>query len=172
MLNIFFFVFIKSKFLNKKFVPFYNFVSRKPNRYSCLSRVIVDQMAYSVYTTMNRSTMSFFITKILSKWLFLVLGHMDSVFYKLINTRISSRRNWHNRNTKHSFHLVHIDCSTVGCNLVHHIKSDNHRYIHFNELHRQIQITFDISSINNINQSLRLLVQNKISRNKFFATIW
>ena len=67
--------------------------------------------------------------------------------------------------------MVYVYASAVGSELVHHIKSNNHRYVHFKELHGQIQISLNIRSVNYIYDSVGIFGKNKITGNDLLAAI-
>ena len=68
----------------------------------------------------------------------------------------------YNRNSQSGTHLLHINGAAVGAHLVHHIQRQNHRDPKLQKLKGEVQIALDISGIDNIDNAVRLLVQNKI----------
>ena len=152
-------------------VIFHQFACSKTNRNLCCPCMIFDQMNNTVEASVYGTIMVCLITEILTKRTFLIMSHMNSMFDKFINSLIFCRGNWNDRHSKLIFHAVNIDVSTIVIHFIHHIKSYNHWDIHLQKLHGQIKITFNVSRINNINNSTWLFVQNKITGNNLFTCI-
>ena len=88
---------------------------------------------------------------------------MYGMTYQLVNALVFGCGNGNYRHTEHCLHSIHVDCALISDDLVHHIKRNDHRHIHFEKLHRKIQISFDIGSVNYIYYSFRLFIEHKIS---------
>ena len=70
--------------------------------------MVMNQMNYCMKGSVNCTSCIIYIAKILAQGLFLVVGNMDCVFYKLIYTLVFTCRNWNNRNAKQLFHFIYI----------------------------------------------------------------
>ena len=109
------------------------------------------------------------LTEVLSARFFLVFGHMDSMGNQFIDSLVFCSRNRDNRDAKSLFHLVHEHRTAVFAYLIHHVEGQYHRNVEFHQLHRQIQVSFDICRIYNIDDAARMLVQNEIPGDDLFA---
>ena len=109
------------------------------------------------------------LTEVLSARFFLVFGHMDSMGNQFIDSLVFCSGNRDNRDAKSLFHLVHEHRTTVFAYLIHHVEGQYHRNVEFHQLHRQIQVSFDICRIYNIDDAARMLVQNEIPGDDLFA---
>ena len=94
-------------------------------------------------------------------------GMINQLFYTLIMR--SGNRN--NRYAKKLFELVDKYGSTIVDNLIHHVECHNHRCIQLHQLHRQIQISFHICRIHDIDDSIRFCSENKLAGDDFFCGI-
>ena len=130
------------------------------------------QMAYTMDGTMHRSTMGFLWTKILSARSFLIMGNMDGMVYQFTDTLPFGSRNRNNRNAEHLLHAVDHHRSSIPCQFIHHIQSQHHRNIQFHQLHGQIQVSFNIRRIHNIDDAMWMRFENKLPRYNFLSTIW
>ena len=120
---------------------------------------------------MNSTSIFILVAKISSARFFLILGDMQGMAYKLIDTLVPGRRNGHHRNAQHVFHFIYMYSSAVAANLVHHVQCQHHRRVQLHELHGQIKISFYVGCIHYIDDACRLLVENELSRHDFLAGI-
>ena len=91
--------------------------------------------------------------------------------YQFTDTFILCRRDWYNRDSKQLFQFVHTNRTTILAHLIHHVKRQNHRHIQLQKLHSQIQISLNIGSIYNIDDSLWMFFQHELSGHDLFAGI-
>ena len=171
MLQHLFFILIQFQCLENQRIPFCQLRCRKTDRYLCCLCMIFDQMHDPMQTSMYRTTIFIGITVINLPWPFLIFRHMQSMSYQFINTFILRRRNRNHRYPQHLFHLVDQNRSAVFPHLIHHIQCKHHRNIQLHQLHGQIQIPLNIGSIHNVDDSLRMFIQHKISCNNLLTGI-
>lgn len=57
---------------------------------------------------------------------------------------------------------MHIDGATVGAHLIHHIEGQYHGDPQLQKLQSKVEITLDIGGIHNIDDAIRLLIQDEI----------
>ena len=88
---------------------------------------------------------------------------MDSMLHQLFYTFILGCRNRYNSNSKTLFKLVHINSTSVITDFIHHVESNNNRYIQLNKLHCKVKISFNICRIYNIDYSIRLPFEDEIT---------
>ena len=67
--------------------------------------------------------------------------------------------------------FFNLDGAAVRADFIHHIQRNHHWNIQFNQLHTQIEISFNISSIYNVDNAVRMVFQQEITRDDFFAGI-
>ena len=171
MLQGFFFILIQSKFFQDQFIPFCKFTSSKTYRDICLLSMILNEMHNSMKTSVNGSAVIVCITEIQPLWFFLIFCHMNGMCNQFINTFIFCCGNRYNRNPQGLLHLVHTHRTTILPYFIHHIQCQYHRHIQLHQLHSKIKISLDIRGIHNIDNSLRMLLQNKASGYDFLAGI-
>jgi len=90
-------------------------------------------------------------------------GDIDGTADQIFHSATISCHNRYNRNSKISLQPLYIDHITVGSDFIHHIQCDDHRNSEFRQLKRQIQITFQVIRINDIDNRIRLFIENVIS---------
>ena len=129
----------------------------------CLFGMVLDQAFHRVETAVYRAAVLSRKAKILPARLFLIAGDMDCMLHQLRHAFIFCGRDRDNRRLEQSLHRVDVDRSAVFPHLVHHVQGDNHRHIHLQKLHRQIQVPLDVGRVHNIDHCIRLVLQDKIS---------
>ena len=134
--------------------------------------MIFNQMHYSMNTSMNSSSIIRFITEVLLARTLLILCNMKRMTYQLVNTFILSCRDWDNRNTQKRFHGIDSDRAPISSDFIHHVKSKNHWYIQFYQLHCEIEIPLYIHCINYIYYTLRFFTNYILSRYYLLICIW
>ena len=80
----------------------------------------------------------------------------------------------HNRNHRYAqrlAHLPHVDGAAVGAHLVHHVQRQHHRHAQLQKLQRQIQVALDVRRVHDVDDAVRLLVENEISGYDFLLRI-
>ena len=102
--------------------------------------------------------------EILLDRLFAIFRDMYSVRNKLADTLVLGRADRNDRHAQDLLHKVDIDRAAVAGQLIHHVQRDNDRPVRLKKLHRQIQVALDIRRVNDIDDRVRLVVQNKIPR--------
>ena len=96
---------------------------------------------------------------------------MQRMPHKLIHALILRRGNRHHRNPEHGLHPIDVDGTVILLHLVHHVECHHHGHIHHQQLNGQIQIALDIRGVHDIDDRLRLVLQDKISGDDFLAGI-
>ena len=171
MLNHFLFILIQLQFFHNSGITFCQLAGCKSNRNIRFFRMIFNQMHDSVKTSVYSAALLIFTAKVCSPWLFLIFCHMNRMTYQLVDTFIFSCRYGNDRYSQHFFHLIHQDRTAIFPHFIHHIQCQNHGDIQFHQLHGEIQISFNIRRIHNINDSLGMLIQHKLTSHNFLTGI-
>ena len=129
--------------------------------------MILDNVAHCVDTPVDRTIG----TEIQNFGLLFVLGCFQKGFHQFRNAFILGSADRHHRCAKSFRHFPHIDASTIPPQLVHHIQSNYHRHLQGQKLQRQIQISFNIGGIQNIDNGIGLLFQQKLLGHHFLLGI-
>ena len=166
-----FLVLIKSKPVKYEMISLYDLGSSESKRQICRLYMILYKMRHRMYTSVNSSAKLILITEVLSSRLFLILGYMYGVSYKLIHTLVFCRRYRHNRGSKHCLHPIYIYGARITCDLIHHVECDDNRYLHLKKLHCEIHISLYISSVYYIDDSLWVIIKHKVSGHDLLAAI-
>ena len=147
MLEHLFLVFIEGQLLQDQRIALCQLARRKPHRNIRPCGVILDQMHDRMQRTVDGTAVVIRLTEVLSARFFLVFGHMDSMGNQFIDSLVFCSGNRDNRDAKSLFHLVHEHRTAVFAYLIHHVEGQYHRNVEFHQLHRQIQVSFDICRI-------------------------
>ena len=125
--------------------------------------MILDEVADRMDAPVNRAAKIIFITKVLTARPLLISGNVDGVLYQFIHPLILRCRDRDYRNAQHGLNAVYINRSAVSCDLIHHIKCNDHGDIHLQQLHGQVQIALNVGGIHNVDYGLWLVIQHKVS---------
>ena len=68
----------------------------------------------------------------------------------------------HHRDAQVLGQLLHVDGAAVGADLVHHVQRQHHGHPQLQQLQRQVQIPLDIGGVHDVDDAVRLLVQDEI----------
>ncbi len=171
MLYCFLFVLAELQLLQNELVTLGHLCSSKAQRYAGIRSVIFNKVHYTVQASMHCAAVIACVAEILTARPLLVFCHMERMGDKLVNTLIFSRGDGHNRDAKHGFHLIDADGASVLAHLVHHVQRQNHGLIQFHELHGKIQVPLNICCVHDIDNTARVLLEDKISRDKLLAGV-
>ncbi len=133
--------------------------------------MIFNQVDDAVQAAVNCAAVFGFAAEILPQRAFLIICNVQSVFHKFFNALAFCRRNRHDRYTQHLLHAVDVDAAAVCGEFIHHIEGNNHRDIHFEELHREVEIALNVRHIDDIDDCVGLFVQHEIARNDLLAAV-
>ena len=112
---------------------------------------------------MYSTAVALFVAEVLLPGCLLILCDMHRMVNQLLDTQVLGSRDRYHRHSQKVLHGVHIHRSSVGAQLVHHIKGYNHGDIELQELQCQEQVSFYICGIYDVYDSLGLLVQDKVT---------
>ena len=134
-------------------------------------RVILDQVPHRVNAPVHGSAVVMFPAEVLPERSLLVFCQMDRVLRDLLDALVLHRGDRDDRHAEQRLHAVDIDGPAVSADLVHHIEGHHHGHVHFQQLHRQIQVPLDIRGVHDINDRLRLLLQHEIAGDDLLAAV-
>ena len=143
----------------------------KAERNARFFRVVFDQVHDAVQTAVYRASALIFGTKVDAPGSFLVVCHMKSVVNEFPNAFVFGGRNRDDRDPEKRLHAVDVNLTAVAPHLVHHIEREYHRNVEFHELHGQIKVALDIGRVHDIDNALRLFIEDKGTRNDLLLTI-
>ena len=81
---------------------------------------------------------------------------------KFVDTLVFRRGDRNDRYSEYLLKLVDEDRAAVGAYLVHHVEGEHHRYPKLHELHGEVEVSFDIRSVNDVDDTAGVGVQQKI----------
>ena len=82
---------------------------------------------------------------------------------QLLDTFILRRTDRNDRYPQNLLQLIDVDRTAIVAHLVHHVQRQHHGDAKLHELHRQAEIALDIGRIHNVDDSIRLIVQKKVT---------
>ncbi len=136
------------------FVALHNLRRRKAGRHSDILRMIFYLMGNGMDTAMYGA----FFTEIFYFGLDVLLCRPDHICNQLFNSFVFCRADRNHRDPKSLRHQRNLDRSAVLTHFIHHIQRQNHRNVHFHKLQRQIEVSFDIGCVHNIDDPVRFFV--------------
>ena len=130
-------------------------------------RVILDQVRDGVDAAVHRTV----ITEIHALRQRTRMRDAHGAFDQILNALVLRRGDGNDRNAEFIGHFLHIDGAAVAAHFVHHVERQHHRDLHFKKLQRQIEVALDIRGVDDIDDAVRLLIQDKIAGHDLLGRI-
>ena len=90
-------------------------------------------------------------------------SHGDRLIHQLAHALALCGGDRYDRDAERGAHLLHVDGTAVGTDLIHHVQRQHHRYPQLEQLKRQVQIALDVGGVHNVDHAVRLLIEDKIA---------
>ena len=97
--------------------------------------------------------------------------HVQSMFHQLADTLVAGSANGDNGHAQQALEQVDVHGAAVGRHLVHHVERDDHGAIELHKLQRQVQVTFDVGGVDDIDDGVGVLVQDKLAAYDLLARV-
>ena len=136
-----------------RFISLHQLGRGKTHGNLCLFRMILYNMGYGMNGTVNLS-----LAEVQIYCLFsipnLLFHHTD----QLIDPLIFACGDRHDRTAQMLTQRMHINAVSTRRHLVHHIQRNHHRLLQLHQLQRQIEVSFNIRSIHDIDDQIRIIL--------------
>ena len=76
------------------------------------------------------------------------------------------------RNAERLCHFLHVDTAAVSGQLVHHVERQNRRHAQRQKLQCQIEVPLQIRRVDDVDDTVRLLVEDKVARDDLLRRVW
>ena len=168
----FHFVFFQIQLIQDQFIALDQLGGGKARGNSALSGVVLDQMHHGVDRAMHRAAvLALLFAEIHSARAIIVSHGVDGMADQFIDALVLHCGNRHHRNAQRLFQRVYVDRAAVFAHLVHHVQRQHHRHIQLDQLNGQIQVSFDVRSVQYVDDPVRALLQQKFARHDFLAGV-
>ena len=171
MLQHFLFVLIEFKLCQDLFISLDQLARRKAGGQRGALGVVLDEMPHGVQRAVHRAAVVLDAAKVLPQRRFLVARDVHGMTHQLVHALVLRRRDRHDRHAQHALHRVDVHRAAVAGQLVHHVQRHDHRHVHLQQLHRQIQIALDVRRVDDVDDGLGLSLQHEIARDELLARI-
>ena len=155
MLQHLLFVLVQLQLLEDQLVPLDELAGRKAHRQPRALGVVLNEVADRVQAAVHRAAVVVRVAEILAQRLFLKVGNMNGMPHQLVHALILCCGDRDHRNSQHGFHGIDVHGAAVAGHLVHHVQRHDHRAVHLQKLHGQIQVPLDVGRIDDIDDRLR-----------------
>ena len=152
-------------------IPLDQLRRRKSYRDAGCDRVILDQVHDAMNTAVNRAAVVVLRTEVEPLWLLLIARDVQRMSHQLIDAFIFRRRNRHDRYAEVTLHAVDVDGAAIALQLVHHVEGDHHRDVQLDQLHGEIEVSFNVGGIDDIDDAFRSVVQDKLTGDDLLARV-
>ena len=166
-----FFIILQFKGFQNHLITLRQLGSRETERNTRALRMILNQMHDSVDTSMYCASFIIRTAEIHLSGTFLIFRQMQGMVNQLIDPFVFCRGDRNHRHPQQFFHFIDSDGTAILPHLIHHIQRDHHRNIQLHQLHRQVQIPFNIGRIHDIDNSLRFFPQDKFPCHHFLTAV-
>ena len=133
--------------------------------------MVLDQVGNGVDAAVDGTAVVIFPAEILPRGLLLIPRDVQRVADQLLNALILRGRDGDDRHAEQLLHGVDVDRAAICPHLVHHIQRDDDGRIHFQKLHREVQIPLYISRVHDVDDRFRLLFDDKIAGDDLLAAV-
>ena len=147
-------VFRQSKPVHDFRVTFHNLGRRKPGRHTNPLRMILHLMADRMDTAVHRPLLA----KIRHLGIKASGSRLPDGRNQILDSLVLGSADGHHRNAQRFLHGLCINGTAVSPHLVHHIKGNHHGNMQLQKLERQIQVSFNVGGVHNIDNPVRLLL--------------
>ena len=162
------FVPVEGKLIGKRITALNELGRTEPRRNSACIRVVGDQMSDRVNTAMHGRIAC---TEVGHPGDGLAARSVHGLLHELGDALALCCRYRDDRDAEHIAHFLSIDSAAVGTHLVHHIERQHHRHAQLKELKRQVQVALDIGRIDDVNDAVRLSVEDEVSGNDLLLRV-
>ena len=97
--------------------------------------------------------------------------HVQGMINQLADALVAGSANGDNGHAQQALEQVDVHGATVGRHLVHHVERDDHGAIELHKLQRQIQIALDVGGVNDIDDGVGMLIQDKLAAHDLLTRV-
>ena len=97
--------------------------------------------------------------------------HVQGMIHQLANTLVAGSANGDNGHAQQALEQIDVHGAAVGRHLVHHVERDDHGAIELHKLQRQVQIALDVGSVDDVDDGVGMLIQDKLAAHDLFARV-
>ena len=97
--------------------------------------------------------------------------HMQGMVHQLADTLVACGANGNDRHAQQTLEQVDVHGATVGRHLVHHVERDDHGAVELHKLQRQVQVTLDVGSVDDVDDGIGMLIQDKLAAHDLLARV-
>ena len=159
-------VLIETQGLDDQRVAFDELGGRKAQGDRCRLGMVLDQVCDTVDAAVKRTAIGAVgrtRTEVDASWSLTIARDVHGVLHELADAFVLCRRDGNHGHTELAFEQVDVDGAAIGRDLVHHVKSDDHRSIEFHKLEREVEVALDIGGIDDIDHRIGLRIENKLA---------
>ena len=84
--------------------------------------------------------------------------------FQIVEPLAANRHHGHHRTAERLGQGIHIDDLAALARHIHHVQRQHHRHAHFQQLHGQVEIAFEVGGINHIDHRLGLAGKQVVAR--------
>ena len=149
-------------------IPLYELAGTEARRQSRSLGMVVDEMYDGVDAAVDSGIGG---TEVPHLRLLPVLRGRNGFVDQLRHTVSTGRADGNDRDAKHIAHFRDVDRAAVRVDLIHHIECQHHRYAQLQKLQGQVEIALDVGRVHDIDDAVRLLVEDEIACNDLLLRI-
>ena len=163
---------IQVKRLGHQLVAFNQLGRRKTHRNVRRHGMVLDQVGNAVDAAMQCTAVrAIGRTEVQATGALAEPCHVQGMIHQLADTLVAGSANGDNRHAQQALEQVDVHGAAVGRHLVHHVERDDHGAVELHKLQRQVQVAFDISSVDDVDDGVGVFVQDKLATDDLFARV-
>ena len=144
--------------LDDVLVPLDELGGGEADRDAGLFRVVLDLVDHRVDAAVDRAGGA----EVVHRGVHLVPGGLDGDLHQLVHALVLHGGDGHHRDAQGLGEPLDVDGAAAGGDLVHHVQGQHHGDPHLHQLEGQVQIPLDIGGVHDVDEAVRLLVQDEV----------
>ena len=160
------------KRLGHQLVAFNQLGRRKTHRNVRRRGMVLDKVGDAVNAAMQRAAVrTIGRAEVQAAGTLAETRHMQGMVHQLANTLVACGANGDNGHAQQALEQIDVHGAAVGRHLVHHVERDDHGAVELHKLQRQVQVTFDVGGVDDVDDGVGMLIQDKLAAYDLFARV-
>ena len=163
---------IQVKRLGHQLVAFNQLGRRKTHRNVRRHGMVLDQVGNAVDAAMQCTAVrAIGRTEVQATGALAEPCHVQGMIHQLADTLVAGSANGNNRHAQQALEQVDVHGAAVGRHLVHHVERNDHGAVELHKLQRQVQVTLDVGGVDDIDDGVGMLIQDKLAAHDLLARV-
>ena len=134
--------------------------------------MVLDKVGDAVDAAMQRAAVrTIGCAKVQAAGTFAEPRDVQGMIHQLADTLVACGANGDNRHAQQALEQIDVHGAAVGRHLVHHVERDDHGAIELHKLQRQVQVTLDVGSVDDVDDGIGVFVKDELTAHDLLARV-